>query len=247
MTENKYPISINDIPCIGPCYPAGKHIIHPLDFTYITGDHNFCPTNKYEEIGKNGQTTIKKLAKCHPKDVKHEQEMDSNDILTPYILFNPILFLKGFYNLNSLEDILEWLKKNSHLPANTKLRVIECMFLSFDDIYIIDNIIIDCYKQYFIENIMIFYDTLYKYVYVDDANNKIYLKKNDSDKNKFNIERINFLTDKFINTDEINKFITKFYAKSNDIESNKLENYFTKKNIINNFIVYIENKIEKSL
>ncbi len=247
MTENKYPISMDDIPCIGPCYPAGKYIFHPLDFTYVTGDVPFCPTNKHNVLDKNGQTVVKNLSKCHPKDILHEKDIDTNDILTPYIVFNPKLFLSGFYNLNTTEEILEWLKKNSYLPLNTKLRIIECTFISFGELYIIDNIFVDCYKEYFMENILIFYDLLYKYVFVDESSSKILIKKNNLDKNKFNVERINFLTQKFINSDEINKFLSKYYAKSQDLDTEKLQIYFTKKEIINNFINYIENKIEKSI
>ncbi len=242
--DNTYPISKNNRQCIGPCYNPNKFIIHPINLTFVTGpkDKPFCPTNNYE-VNENGKKYKSSVDVCFKETDYINNNQIQMDILNPMINFDHELFLASYYNILTYENLIDWLDKNKNSPINTKLRIIECSWKAFKDkIYFIDLFIIEIYMEYFIENINIFYNKLHKYI--DIEKDKLSFKKTNIDIKTNIIERINFLKDKLLNTDEISKFLNKYFEKYRD---NINEISFEKKEILQNYINYLENKIEKSL
>lgn len=243
---NKYPISKNNIQCIGPCYEPGKSIIHPVTMQFITGENinePFCPTDVIQKIDKTtGEKKTISTNECFKVTANNDDEQIQNDYLNPNINFDAEIFLKNYYSISSYDELLQYLQKNNHLPTATKLRLIECMWIYNKDIFVIDNLIIDIFHEYFIENISLIYNKLFKYIDADSK--KILFKKTDLAKSKFNIERINFLKDKLIKQEEVNKFINRYFEKN---KKDKIkETIFQKNEILKNFISYLENKIIKS-
>ena len=246
IKDNKYPISKNNIQCIGPCYEPGKSIIHPITMQFVTGTNinvPFCPTNSFQTIDTvTGEVKTRYTDACFKTTANLNDEQLQNNYLNPNINFDAEIFLKNYYNISSYDELLDYLQKNAYLPTNTKLRVIECMWIFNKDIFIIDNLLVEIFTDYLIDNIKIIYNKLFKYIDVESK--KITFKKNNLEKNKFNIERLNFLKDKLVKEEEVNKFLNKYYEKN---KGDKIrENIFQKNEILKNFINYLENKIIKS-
>jgi len=244
--ENNYPTSIHNRKCIGPCYEKNKFIIHPINLNFVTGPSNkpFCPTNVYDEVDENGTKYRSFVDECFKTTVTENIQMD---ILNPNITFNPYMFLSTYYNMDKYNQVIEWLNTNHYLPLKTKLRVIECSWVSFvNDIYIIDDVIVNIYCDFFLENIMTIYEKLFQYIDINESTNKISFGKSKLEINKFNIERINFLKEKLLNEDEVNKFLNRYFEKNKTNLENIELNYMSDK-IIKNFIIYLENKITKSI
>ncbi len=246
MENSEFPVSINNRQCIGPCYEKNKYIMHPINLTFVTNDKPFCPTNVYESKDKTGKKYTSFTDECF-KATANDSENDQMDFLNPNINFNPEQFLILYYKIDNYDRTLEWLKNNNHLPLRTKLRVIECTIVKYyNNIYIIDDLIINNYYLLLLENINKIYEKIYKYVDIDSDKKKILFKETKLDINDFIVERINFIKDKLINQDEIGKFINKYLEKSKK-DSENIEKEFQKNELIKNFIIYIENKILKSI
>lgn len=243
--KNKYPISKNNFSCIGPCFEPGKLITHPMTLEFITNEKDpFCPTEPYTFMDKEGKKHLSYTDVCFKASSQAEQIQNEIDYLNPNIYFDPEAFLKNYYKIKSYDEALEWLQSNKHLPLSTRLRIIECLWTFNKQIYVIDNIIIDSYLDFFIENINKIYNRLHKFIDVNTSN-KISFKKNTDDPSKFKVERINYLTEKLVNDTEVNKFLNKYYEKNKD--KNYSEMHFQNNEIFKNFINYLESKIEKSL
>ena len=250
MENNKYPISKNNRNCIGPCYEPNKFVIHPILLKFVTSIDNqpFCPTNIYETVDENG--------KKHQTGVDHCFKATANmldekmDILHPNIVFDSKTFLSSYYNINSYHDSLEWLNKNAHLSLNTKMRVIECIWVSyFESIYLIDKLIINSYYKYFLEKVKDIYSIIHEYIDIDEKKNQIIIKKNNIELSKFSVERINFIKEKLINEDEIFKFLNKYFDKNKELlKSDKnIGNNFEINYIFKSLIIYLKNKLENSI
>jgi hypothetical protein len=246
MENSEFPVSINNRQCIGPCYEKNKYIMHPINLTFVTNDKPFCPTNVYESKDKTGKKYTSFTDECF-KATANDSENDQMDFLNPNINFNPEQFLILYYKIDNYDRTLEWLKNNNHLPLRTKLRVIECTIVKYyNNIYILDDLIINNYYLLVLDNINKIYEKIYKYIDIDSDKKKILFKETKLDINDFIVERINFIKDKLINQDEIGKFINKYLEKSKK-DSVNIEKEFQKNELIKNFIIYIENKILKSI
>lgn len=248
--DNKYPISKNNRNCIGPCYEPNKFVIHPILLKFVTGTDNqpFCPTNIYEEVDEKGKKYQSVVDVCFKST---STLLDENmDILYPNIIFDSKTFLIVYYNINTHDESLEWLNKNIHLPLNTKLRVIECSLTSFfENIYLIDKIIIKSYQEYFINKIKDIYINICTLIDIDIEKNQIIIRKNNLEPNKYNVERINFIIEKLLNEGEINKFFNKYFEKIKDSlkKENTIGNNFEINFIFKNLITYLKTKLENSL
>lgn len=251
-----YQISKNNNVCIGPCYPPGFKFIHPLTMNAIENkkeNKSICPINPYENTDDNGKKEMIFFDECvddgdNMNDANLQKDIVYN-LLNPDMLFDHKLFLLKFYNLTSYENILEWLKINEHLPISTKYRIIECMFVVFwKQILIIDTTIINIHIELFTEHISHFYKKICKYI--DVSNNKLIIAHTELDNNEFLVERINFLKDKLINETEVSKFIVKYFenCKKNEEHNKKIFiEKFQKMKLIDNFLLYIENKLKLSI
>ena len=161
-------------------------------------------------------------------------------VLLPMIDFSDEMFLKIYYNIFSLESAIDWIYNNKHLPYYTIKRILDASFNSFNmNESILNDQLLDIFmniiKKYWIIDI---YKEIKNYIHVDN-NKQIYLKKNSDEKDKFKIEKINFIIEKFVTYDSIQEILTKYIEKREKDELNlsHLEN------IKNSLIKFIKNKI----
>ena len=246
----KYPKSKNNFQCIGPCYQPGTWIVHPLTLEYIRDiNHPFCPVKEWEYIDPDGKKIIRTTDICyHPTESKDlsGKEFEMN-ILTPNIDFNDKQFLKIFYDIHSFEDAINWIDNKKYSPPLTRLRIMDCAWNAYGkNINIIDHRLVDFYieiaKKKWMPDI---YKQLNKYIHIN--NGKIMFgnpEDNELSPKDDIISRTNFLIDRFINNDEMYKFLIR-YLKHRKEDWDNIVSHSTK--IKGDLIKYIENKINLTI
>ena len=245
-TENiikKYPKSINGNQCIGPCYEAKTLIIHPISLELVTDTNNFCPINS--RLEKNHDARL--VDRCNnPTENKNIESKELElSMLNPYIDFSSIRFLSVYYNIYTFEDALQWLENNIKSPLETKIRIIRNALFAFgSNIEMVDHRLVDFFiiliKKKYINKI---YNNVYEYIGIV-KNNIVFINpsENNIDKKENFIERINFIVKIFINSDEIHKFLIRYFKFKKDL---LILNYID--DMITEFIQYIISKIKKSI
>lgn len=240
----KFGKSQSGLQCLSPCYPADLSTIHPITLRYYNANFPYCHVNNKINSETND---IEDIDKCFNPISADDYGKLNVDILIPLIDFNCNYFLVIFNNIKSLEDGMEYLDKKKYTSINTRARVVNCILKVYgDNIEIVDQRLI----EFFIELakkkwINLIYNATYKYIYADEKAVKFITPKNNHlNYNDYKIERINYIIVKFINFDEMYKFINR-YLDHNRNNLNNIENYI--ENIKNDLIIYIENKITLSL
>lgn len=250
-TSFKYPKSRNNFQCIGPCYQPNTWIVHPLTLEYITDNINpFCPVKQWDYIDETGKKIPRVTDVCyHPTESKDlsGKEFEMN-ILTPNIDFNYEQFLKIFYNIHSFEDAIDWIdSKKNNSSLLTRMRIMDCAWHAYGrNVNIIDHRVVEFYielaKKKWISDI---YKKINKYIHIRDS--KIMFgnpNDNDLSPNDEIVARTNFLVDRFINNDEMYKFLIRYLKHRKDdwdsIVSHSLH-------IKDDLIKYIENKINLTI
>jgi len=232
--KTKYPISKNNIPCIGPCYDKSSTSYHPDILSRWTDNTvNLCPSKLYI-----------KDKKFYFFDECTEPSNIPQDILS-YMLPNSTItsdyFIKICYNINNLEELLIWLESNSSLPYRTKERVFNNGMIEYGkDLHIIDQRFVDHISYILHYNLHIIYNSIRKYIKINkdkiELLNPIYTNKNDFNDDTKTVQLIrHYIKKKFLNPEFIYKYISKFirYYKTKLTESN-ISNI-----IIHNMIDYI--------
>ncbi|QKF93777.1 hypothetical protein QKU48_gp0319 [Fadolivirus algeromassiliense] len=232
--KKDYQISKNGRQCIGPCYEPNKWVVHPLTLSIVTNNYNpFCTTKEwFDEKGKSHQTD-----ECY--EVSADGYIDVGTFMIPESQFTCQYFLKTYYNIISFESAIEMILESKN-PMNTNLRILNCawkVYGSSVDI-INDNTItfyINLIKKEWIRDI---YPVIYKYINIDGSN--IYLKENDDDINKYQVEKINYFNKKINQPQMIYKILYN-YIDDNKSDWNNINDH--NKNIKKYLINYIKDKI----
>jgi hypothetical protein len=223
---DKFPISVNNQQCVGPCYQPGTPVIHPISLNLISAkDHPFCPTFEwYNEKTKEYQQTDVCTA---PSDISQMQQEINLNLVVPMFHFSCEYFLKAYYNIYSFEGATDWVYNNSRAPINSQLRILNCAWKVFgSNVDIINDQLINFYsnliKTIWMKNI---YPKVSKFIYIDETNNNIYLKENDQkDSEKRQIEKINYFNKKF-NTSQIIYKVLQIYIKENKDKWNEIDDH----------------------
>jgi hypothetical protein len=250
ITNTKYSKSVSGLQCIGPCVSKNKKIIHPVTLETVTDkDNAFCPVAGFEIINeKTNKKEIKYTDKCYGVQV---DTIDNNtqimNVLIPELEFDVKHFLIMFYNIHSYEEGIEWINNNLGSPLTTRERIFECILNTYGFmIDIIDNrtseFVLLLIKNKFIDKI---YDRFQKYIYVDLYTKTVKIKVAKQSDNEENRKiKLEFIYKKYINLNEINKFLYKYFRE-------RKKNWFTinhhVKNIIDDFILYTIKSINISI
>jgi hypothetical protein len=254
--EYNYPISKNKQQCIGPCYAANTKIIHPLTLEEIDAvDHNFCPVNTF--VLTNPDTKKNELYNVDICMVPTEREMNidsmiKENVVLPQFVFSSEYFVKIYYKISNLDDLLNWLDTNRLDPYRTKERVFNnSMTVYGDQLNILDNRIIQYINDVMIENLPKLYRHLKYYIVIE--NGIIVLKNpesdvfnnissNDPDNNNISLIR-SYIKEKFLGSDNINQFMSKIirYYKEDISNRNAIDN------LVNHMIDYIIKRIKLTL
>lgn len=218
----KYPKSKKKYQCLGPCYHPKTRVVHPTALEIVTDNENpFCPVDEWiahdEKTGESKKMITDTCMIPTEKENISNKEMELN-ILTPYIDFNSGQFLKIYYEIFTFEDAIDWIYRNKHLSIATRARIINCAMIAFgENVEIFDSRLVDFMIEFIKKKkIRYIYDKLHSYVGLNDTN-EVTLMQNNLDKNDFCIERINFIIKTFLNKEDMNKFLIKYfnYKKNN--------------------------------
>lgn len=224
--------SINNRECLGPCHEANTYSIHPITLDHVIDKkNNYCAVEEYydEKTKKNKNIDI-----C----IEKNKDVKIKDLNRQFLDCEK--FLKLYYKIYSFEDGVNWIFENKLTPILTRIRIIECCWDAFGkEFNVIDSRVAELYveviKKKYINEIV-----NYLIYYIKIKNNKIFLEKPDLENTSkdFKIkEKQKFIIEKFINKDEINKFLIKYSDKYKDRLSNTDE-------VISDLSIYIENKIK---
>jgi hypothetical protein len=252
-TTKTYPKSRTGSQCIGPCYQPGTQIVHPITLEYVYNtEHPFCPVQPYEfSDPETGKKYPRQIDACsHPTENKDlsGKEYELN-ILVPSNDFNPIQFLKIYYNIFSFEDAIEYITNKKYLPILTRMRIADCALKAYGyELNIIDHRTVDFFietaNKFWIDELL---ERTGKYVIVEDDRvkfGKANEKDRDGDANRS--VKIKFLKSKFINNDEMFKFLMR-YIKSQQVRGEWAKIKKHTETIKENFVDYAENKIKMTI
>lgn len=214
--KEKYPISVHGQQCIGPCYYSNTRIIHPLTLDEIEGiDHNFCPVTTFIYTDKRtGKSRFTSIDNCYIPTAR-ETRMDNilrDNVIAPQFLFSSEYFVKMYYKINNLEDLLSWLDQNKTLPYKTKERVFDNSMATYgDQINMVDHRL-----TYYIDSVMVhFLPNLYRHL------KKFFVVENNSvsvvnpDENMFEHKKQDiklvreYIKKKFLGNDNVGVFLSK--------------------------------------
>jgi hypothetical protein len=220
-SQEQYPISINNQQCIGPCYFSNTKSIHPLTLNEVGNiDYNYCPTGAFPSIDPiSKKTEIVYTDKCKiptaNETIVNSRLRDA--LISPLFHFSSASFIKVYYHLQNLDDLLKWLDVNKHDPYRTKERVFNNgMIVYGDTVNIIDHRLIQYINDVMIHNLSRFYKKLRPYIKIDsDKITLINTDEPDTDLFKTddahtisNIRR--YIKEKFLGLDNIHQFMSKF-------------------------------------
>lgn len=137
-----YPKSKNNRQCVGPCFPAGQIVTHPLylNRTVLAKTNNkpFCPTVAYEKDG-----TVYNTDECD--EVATSEQLKEDYVFTivePFIHRSNDEFLKNYYNVHTFDDVLKVIESPT-AALTTKLRIMNCSFNTFD--FSVTDSVVDFY------------------------------------------------------------------------------------------------------
>lgn len=246
----KYKKSKHGYSCLGPCYKPGTYVTHPITLNYVfDNDMPFCHVNEHVHVDpESGKKEIRYYDKCYnvtkdQKEIDDDKKISSLNMILPYIEFDCDHFLKLYNNIFSFEDAVLWIEKKKYTPLGTRTRVFECAMKTYGkDIDIVNqqiiSYIVELITKKWIDEI---YNNINKYLEISD--NKIKLGEGDEN-NDHKKEKYNYIINKFINSDEIHKFMIK-YIKHRKTEWSTINNHTER--IKSDLIVYIINKIKLTL
>lgn len=231
-TKDNYPVSVNAQRCIGPCYYSNTRIIHPLTLDEIRGvDHNFCPTNTFvftDPTTKKSRLSI--IDKCVVPTARETQmnEILRDNVIAPQFHFSSDYFVKVYYKISNLEDLLNWLDHHRTDPFKTKERVFNnSMVVYGEQLNIVDHRMIQFVNDLMIENLPRLFRHLNKYISVkrdivsliDPIDADTTVDTRDENLDESNIEGKNkqsdvsiirtYIKEKFLGSDNVHQFMSK--------------------------------------
>lgn len=245
-----YPTSVHNQQCIGPCYHSNTKIIHPLTLDEIIEvNHPFCPVHPFSyadpETGKERLVNFDKCFVPTAKDIEMDYILKDN-VITPQFSFSSKYFVKVYYKIASLEDMLKWLDKNKQSPYKTKERVFNNGMVAYGkDMMIIDHRIVFFVRDIMITNLPKLYRHLKIYFSVsknsiDLANpgSELYTEISEDSKTIKMVRQ--YIKEKFLGDDSIHQFMSKFVRYYKD----ELIDRHISDTLVQHMIDYITKRIQ---
>jgi hypothetical protein len=126
---NKQIKSVNNLNCIGPCYPPGIVFYNPLTMSSQVNYKNpSCPI-KPKIITVDDKKIIREVDTCKSEDINNNYaEFDIfNDFFQ--IAVNDNMFLSQIYNINNIKDTVHFITNNfDSLPIYSQKRLLISIF-----------------------------------------------------------------------------------------------------------------------
>jgi hypothetical protein len=125
--NEEYPKGIKKNQCIGPCYPPGSTILHPITLQIVSSNKSsnklFCPIQPWRD--KLGRTHVVDECTKVTSSASVNEDIEKNFII-PKISFDPAKFLVLYYSIRSLDEVVIWYNNNATVPYNTIKRIMDC-------------------------------------------------------------------------------------------------------------------------
>jgi hypothetical protein len=251
-----YPISVNNQHCVGPCYYSNTKIVHPITLDEIKDvEHNFCPVNAFVYVDPITKTsTLSTIDKCY---VPTENKTEMNDflrdtVLTPQFHFSSDYFVKIYYKIYNIEDLLRWIDTHNEDPYKTRERVFNNgMAVYGNQITIIDHRIVKFLNEIMINYLPKIYHSIIQYIFIQgdeitliDPDKNKSIKQDSSENIRLHLIIIrNYIKERFLGIDNIQQFMSKFIRYYNEeITNNNISNI-----LVNHMIDYIIKRIKLTL
>jgi hypothetical protein len=244
-TGTRHPTSANGQQCIGPCYYSNTYIVHPLTLEEIGEiDHNFCPVNTFIYTDpQTGKSKLLNVDKCYVPTARetHMDDLLRDNVIAPQFSFSSEYFVKIYYKINHLDDMLKWLDDHKNDPYKTKLRVFDnSMVVYGNQLNVIDHRLVHHINSIMVENLPKIYRHIKQYFIVVDGTVKLIAPDSKYQHNKSDIGDIrNYIKEKFLGNDNIHQFISKFIRYYKEELSNRNITY----TLVNHMIDYITKRI----
>lgn len=188
--------------CISPCYPAGKFVLHPITLQYVTiHDSPFCLTDKIITKDYMGRDIVAYADGCMNISKTNDIKVDH---VVPVMNFSSEYFLREFYNIDTLENAVEWCDRKD-LPKNNIIRILNAAWDAYyDGEVIIDSRIVEYHikiiKLWWLNDLFNEFKNMIK---VTDG--KIMIGESDVTPDKKIVSK--FLIDKFLRPQSINNML----------------------------------------
>ena len=253
IKKEQYPKSTNGLQCVGPCYYSKTKIIHPLTLEELAGiPHNFCPVNTFVYTSKTGQNMFSNFDRCfvptaNDNDIQND-ELFRESVMAPQFIFSSEFFVKIYYKINSIDELLKWLNDNKDDPYRTKERVFNNSMVAYGkDLNIADLRLVNFINEVMIANLAKIYRHLKKYLIIEKDTVRLINPKerNGDDTELLEVVQVyrNYIKDKFLGTDNVHQFMSKFLRYYKD----ELSNRYISDVLVNHFIDYITKRIQLTL
>lgn len=251
--KEQYPKSTNGLQCVGPCYYSKTKIIHPLTLEELAGiPHNFCPVNTFVYTSKTGQNMFSNFDRCfvptaNDNDI-HNDELFRESVMAPQFIFSSEFFVKIYYKINTIDDLLKWLNDNKDDPYITKERVFNNGMVAYgNDLNIADLRLVNFINEVMIENLPKIYKQIKKYLIIEKDTVRLINPKekyiDEIEKSEVIHVYRNYIKEKFLGTDNLHQFMTKILRYYKD----ELTNRYISNVLVDHFIDYTVKRIQLTL
>lgn len=256
IKKDQYPKSTNGLQCVGPCYYSKTRIVHPLTLEELAGiPHNFCPVNTFTYTSKTGQNMFSNFDRCYiptanDNDV-HNDELFRESIMAPQFIFSSDFFVKIYYKINTIDELLKWLNENNDNPYKTRERVFNNGMVAYGkDLNIADLRLVNFINDIMMANFPKIYRQLKNYLVIE--NEVVKLRMLPKDKLIFMYETESsetihiyrdYIKEKFMGTDNMHQFMSKFLRYYKE----ELSNRYISDVLVNHFIDYTTKRIQLTL
>jgi hypothetical protein len=124
MNNNK---NITGQICITDCKDKNEQFIHPVTLEGIKRNYNACAVFPSQQL--SSELDPSQYINDDMCDINDNNKFDTPDEIKIFLLtfnFDPDVFLKNTYKIQSMEDAIKWTLENNKYPYDTIRRIHDC-------------------------------------------------------------------------------------------------------------------------